>query len=167
MNCPNCGAQNEPEVRFCVECGTPLEGQPVTPPVEEEDQNDKTILSSMPLVAEEAKTVAVSQDDVLSAVDDEPDIEVVESLSDSSAASDASVSGESSGPSYGSVDAAPVGGEATPPKQRNYLLIAIIAFIVLCCCCGAAAIGFMAASGALEEIMYELGVMLPVAQFLV
>jgi hypothetical protein len=153
MNCPNCGAENEPEVRFCVECGTPLESQAVPLSIEDDDANDRTILSSMPLVAEEAKTVAVSSDDVLSAVG-EPDI-VVESFSDRPAV-------EESGPAYGSVDAAPLGGDVAPPKKRNYLLIAIVAFIVLCCCCGASAIGFMAASGALEEIMYELGVMLPV-----
>jgi hypothetical protein len=148
MNCPNCGAENEPEVRFCVECGTPLEGQPVPSIIEDDDDNDRTIMSSLPLVAEEAKTVAVSSDDVLSAVG-EPDI-VVESSSDR--------------PAYGSgsVDVIPPGGDVAPPKKRNYLLIAIVAFIVLCCCCGASAIGFMAASGALEEIMYELGVMLPV-----
>ncbi len=26
-DCPNCGAKNEAEARFCAECGTPLEGQ--------------------------------------------------------------------------------------------------------------------------------------------
>jgi len=143
MNCPNCGAENEPEVRFCVECGTPLEGQPVPPPIENDDDNDKTIMSSLPLVAEEAKTVAVSSDDILAAAG-EPDIEV-ESYSSTPAY-------EVSSPAYGSVDATPAGGDLAPPKKRNYLLIAIIAFIVLCCCCAVAGSAAYFVSGNLENI---------------
>jgi hypothetical protein len=78
MYCQNCGAENEAGARFCVECGTPLESEAVAspPPLVEEDA-DRTILTSAPRVAEEAKTVSVTQAEVTAAKSD-PDV-VVES----------------------------------------------------------------------------------------
>ena len=50
MNCPNCGAENSPNMRFCVECGASLKPQtpPSTPPElpDESVDDDQTILSS-------------------------------------------------------------------------------------------------------------------------
>ena len=78
MYCQNCGAENEAGARFCVECGTPLESEAVAspPPLVEEDA-DRTILTSAPRVAEEAKTVSVTQAEVVAAAADAPSAEVL------------------------------------------------------------------------------------------
>ncbi len=34
MHCPNCGTVNEGAVRFCANCGTPLAGPSVPPPIQ-------------------------------------------------------------------------------------------------------------------------------------
>ena len=56
MNCPNCGAANEPDARFCAECGAPLKG-----PAGEEDiiikpEQVRRVLCVMDAVRESAKT---------------------------------------------------------------------------------------------------------------
>ena len=126
MNCQNCGAENEAEARFCAECGAPLESQVgASQPLEEDD--DQTILSMPSQIAdEEAKTVAVTQEEVAKA---EAEVEAptpVEPEPDSPPPPD-SPAGDNGGDG--------VEGLFT---QRN-IIIAIVVLIVLCCCCSALA----------------------------
>jgi hypothetical protein len=147
MNCPNCGAENEAEARFCAECGTPLDAQPEvesTPP--EAAGEDQTILSSGPLVAEDAKTVSVTQDDVAVA-GAEPEVEVESPSSPE----------ESSPPA----EALPKGGSASSgpgwASQRNLIIIAVVVLVLLCCCCLTLGLLGTAFSDVFEDIMYEFG----------
>ncbi len=138
MNCQNCGAKNEAEASFCAECGAPLEGQVgVVQPLE--DGDDQTILS-MPsqLADEEAKTVAVTQEEVAEAeaaapVEPEPDLPP-----------------PPVSPAGGSGDGG--GGLFT---QRN-IIIAVVVLLVLCCCCFGLSVAVGSSSEVFEEIIREL-----------
>ena len=118
MNCPNCGAENEAEARFCAECGTPLEG-PANEVVAEDD--DRTIMSSVKQISEEAKTVSVSQADLADLNADIAQAEDAEFETETPAPP----SGESTGGSSQG------GGVFT---QRN-IIIAVVVLLILCCCC--------------------------------
>ncbi|MEW5959397.1 MAG: zinc ribbon domain-containing protein [Chloroflexota bacterium] len=139
MNCPNCGAINEADARFCTECGTPLEdqSQPVMPPPAE-DEADRTILSKGPLVIEDAKTVSVTQADVAAA---EVKIEVEKPSSP-----------ESKSPPPAKSDS----GQGLT-SSRNLIIIAIVGLVLLCCCCSILALVGAAGSGVIEDITNELG----------
>lgn len=143
MNCPNCGAENEVGARFCVECGAPLETQlnlPDRPPEADEDDSDRTIMSSMSRIAEEAKTMAVTQDQLAAA-----EAEAASSFSRPPEPEPipmpppAASSGSSGGGSQGFM------------TQRN-IIIAIIVLLVLCCCCSLIIGGAAASSGAFNDI---------------
>ena len=74
MNCPNCGAKNDADARFCAECGTPLDNAvlkaaKVEEAFEEADE-EKTIISAASDMAVEAKTLAVDQAEVVAAVEE-------------------------------------------------------------------------------------------------
>ncbi len=139
MNCQSCGAKNEAEASFCAECGAPLESQ-VGGAQPLEDDDDRTILSMPSQIAEEAKTVAVTQEEVAEAeaeaaapVEPEPDLPPPP---------DSPASGSGGGG----------GGLFT---QRN-IIIVVVVLIVLCCCCFALSVG-IGASGVFDEIQRELG----------
>ncbi|MBN1991787.1 MAG: zinc ribbon domain-containing protein [Anaerolineae bacterium] len=112
MNCPTCGAANEPEARFCAECGAPLESQ-TDRPVEDDD---RTILSTVSQISEEAKTVAVTQEDIAEL---EADLEQA---------------GEYKSEPPSPPPASPAGGGGSSNTQR-YIIIAVVVLLVLCCCC--------------------------------
>lgn len=147
MNCPNCGAENETGARFCAECGTPLDEQPEaeSTPVEEAGQ-DQTILSSGPLVAEDAESETGTRDDV--------------------AAPAAELEVEVESPPPAEPKLPPAG---TPPKgdsrssgqglsnQRNLIIIAVVVLVLLCCCCLTLGLLGAAFSDVFRDIMYEFG----------
>ncbi|MBN1220924.1 MAG: zinc ribbon domain-containing protein [Anaerolineae bacterium] len=118
MNCPTCGAKNEADARFCAECGTPLEGEVDQPP--EEEDSDRTILSTVSEISEEAKTVAVSQDDVANLAAEMEQAEDAEF--------------ETGAPSSPPIPPAGGDGNGKSDTQR-YIIIAVVALLVLCCCC--------------------------------
>ena len=121
MNCPTCGAENEADARFCAECGSPLEGRADQPLAEDDD---RTLLSTVSEISEEAKTVAVTQEDVANLAA-ELEAEKAEAESDSSVP-------PASPPAGGT------GGGEGLLNQRN-IIIAIVVLLVLCCCCCAIA----------------------------
>jgi hypothetical protein len=123
MNCPTCGAENEADARFCAECGSPLEGQADQSLAEDDD---RTILSTVSEISEEAKTVAVTQEDVANLAAELEAEEAEEVESDSSAPPPGPPTGGNGG-----------GGEGLM-NQRN-IIIAIVVLLVLCCCCCAIA----------------------------
>ncbi|MBE7552207.1 MAG: zinc ribbon domain-containing protein [Anaerolineales bacterium] len=149
MNCPNCGAENEVGARFCVECGAPLETQlnlPDRPPEADEDDSDRTIMSSMSRIAEEAKTMAVTQDqlaaaeaEAASSFDRPPEPEPIP------VPPSAAGSGSSGGGAQGFM------------TQRN-IIIAVIVILLLCCCCCALGVGASVGSDpdAFEDLIREL-----------
>jgi hypothetical protein len=137
MNCPTCGAENEADARFCAECGTPLEGQADQALAEDDD---RTIMSSVSEISEEAKTVAVTQEDV---ADLAAELETEQ----------AEAEPESPPPPH----VPPAGGSGSGSEglmsQRN-IIIAIVVLLVLCCCCCAIATIVSVLSN--EDIMREL-----------
>lgn len=155
MNCPNCGAENEASARFCVECGAPLETQvnlPSQPPEMDDMDDDRTIMSSFGRLAEEAKTVAVTQEqlaaaeaEVSSAFERGPEPEVIPPTP-------RPISGSGgSGGDGGSFGGGNSGGQNW--MSRRNVIIAIVVLVVLCCCCsGLAGIG-AALSGELDGLL--------------
>lgn len=137
MNCPTCGAENEADARFCAECGTPLEAQADQALAEDDD---RTIMSSVSEISEEAKTVAVTQEDVANLADEMEKTEEAEVESDFSAPPPSPPTGGDGGGSEGFLN------------QRNIIII-IVVLLVLCCCCCAITIIVSLASN--PDIMNE------------
>jgi hypothetical protein len=150
MNCPNCGAKNEAEARFCAECGTPLESQ-VDEVVAEDD--DRTIMSSVKQISEEAKTVSVSQADLADLSADMAQAEDAEFETETPAPPSGGATGSGGGSSQG-------GGLFT---QRN-IIIAVVVLLILCCCCA-----LLAGIGAwlYQTNQTNLSFVLPVLQSLI
>ncbi len=141
MNCPTCGAPNDVDARFCAECGTPLESQEPAPasrpPALPAYDNDATIYSAPRDFAAEAKTVAVSQSDV------------VDRLKSEAPPAPASPEPPAAPPA---VEPPPAefwppasAGTTTPPaaaatgnsKKKMWLMIGVgvVVLAIACCCC--------------------------------
>lgn len=163
MHCQNCGAENDPDARFCAECGAPLESQISTQPMDlDDDENDHTILS-MPAPTLESAVDTAADDDGDGGDDDDNNIDddATEVVTDpepeppsepepvvTTPPSDVPTGAQSSG-----------GGLFT---QRN-IIIAIIVLVVLCCCCFVFSIGLgrLISSDTFEEIQRQLSMGFP------
>ena len=133
MNCPTCGAENEGDARFCAECGAPLEGQVDQAVAEDED---RTILSTVSEISEEAKTVAVTQEDVAD-------------LAAEMEAEEAEFEPEPSSPPPGP-PAGGNGGDGEGIMNQRNIIIAVVVLLVLCCCCCAIAVIAGVSSGEID-----------------
>lgn len=127
MICPNCGAENEVGARFCVECGAPLEDQiilPDRPPEADDDDDDRTIMSSASYIAEQAKTMAVTQDQLAAAEAE------AASVFDSEPPKPDRIPTPPAGTGSGSQ-----GGGQGLMTQRNIIIAVVVILVLLCCCC--------------------------------
>ena len=125
MICPNCGAENEAGARFCVECGAPLEEQvilPTLPPEADDDEDDRTIMSSASRIAEQAKTMAVTQDQLAAA-----EAEAASSFEREPPRPDPI-------PPVGSGSGGSGSGQGLM-TTRNIIIVVVIILVLLCCCC--------------------------------
>lgn len=125
MVCPKCGADNEAGARFCVECGAPLDTSVDLPSPEMPDEDDRTILSSLSRLAEEAKTVSVTQDQLAEA---------------EAAAANTPFRPEPPPPPpmNASVGSSESQGWMT---RRNMIIIGVVIVVLLLCCCCSVIIG--------------------------
>ena len=139
MNCPTCGAENEVDARFCAECGAPIEVSADQPLTEDDDQ---TIFSSVSEISEEAKTVAVTQEDVANLAAEMEQAEEAEFETETPPAPPSSP---------------PIGDSVESGNNRQrYIIIAVVVLLVLCCCCCALA-GILGGISN-EDIMRELNI---------
>ena len=138
MICPKCGADNEAGARFCVECGAPLDTSVDLPSPEIPDQDDRTILSSLSRLAEEAKTVSVTQDQLAEA--------------EAAAASTPFRPEPPPPPPPMSASAGSSEGQGWMTRRNMIIMGVVIVALLLCCCCSVIIGGIMAD----PEIMKEL-----------
>lgn len=153
MHCQNCGAENDPDARFCTECNAPLESQISTQPLNDDDaDNDQTILSVPAPNLESAAETAADEGDG----DDGDATEVVTDPEPDPSSEDLPPEPEpvETTPPPAVPTGTPVNGDSLF-NQRN-IIIAVIVLIVLCCCCFALSVGAGIVSGTFEEIQREL-----------
>ena len=159
MNCPNCGAANDEEARFCAECGTPLEDQ-----IDDEaamageliidEESDRTIPAFNRQVPERARTVMMTQDDMAVAVETASTIGV-----QAAAMSEEDFEPEFSEAPPGDVYPGGEAGAGGGNQQRTLIIIGVVAALLLCCCCFCAiSIGSVLGSDPelIEDIIREL-----------
>lgn len=181
MNCPNCGAANEPDARFCAECGAPLTSQ-----IDEDviiidhppqDDADRTILSSRRDLAAEETVIVDEAGEIIAEAEEvgEPeDVEEVPPTYEPAYIPREPEPVREVPPAYESVYTPPEPEPAPPPpppsgpltgdegpgggfwSQRNIIIIVVILLVLLCCCCTALAIGSFIGSGGMDEMMRNL-----------
>lgn len=168
MNCTNCGAANEPDARFCAECGAPLKSPAgeediiiVEPPPED---LDRTILSSRAeLEIEEATPITETEETFVAEVEEFPRAPEVPPAYEAGYGSSPEPADYEAG--YGREPEfepgppppeSPAGGGNDPGfwTQRNIIIVAVVIILLLCCCCAALVIGGALGSGLLGELYY-------------
>lgn len=150
MNCPNCGAENDAEARFCAECGTPLDDVVVeTAKVEQvfdDTSEDMTILSTPSEAAAEAKTLAVDQAKVVAGVEEGDEKDDAETGGDDDLPSEPEASPPPSTPlpsagggdqNSGGMDLGAGGDSDSGSSNRTLIIVGVIILVLLllCCCC--------------------------------
>lgn len=158
MNCPNCGAANDADARFCAECGTPLENQDneatiVGHSLKDIDDDAPVLASPDQIAAEDEKTVTVDQATLNNAqADQSPSPPQPEAA----APSPPPVTPASGGMDQGGTSV--VGDTGGDSKRTMWIIVAIIVVVILCCCCFSIGIGGAIGSdpGVIEDIIDEL-----------
>jgi hypothetical protein len=171
MHCQNCGAENDPDARFCAECGAPLESQISTQPMDlDEDDNDHTIVSVPAPSLESAESAAdttttttttttvddASDDDDS---DDNVDDDATEVVTDPEPEPPTEPEPVVTTPPADTPTGAQSNGDGLFTKRN--IIIAIIVLVVLCCCCFALSVGAGIISGTFEDIQRELSINAP------
>ncbi len=165
MNCPNCGANNDADARFCAECGAPLENPDLEATIAGQflldDEGDaKTIPAGPDEIDAEAKTVAVDQAQLSAAIAEDDGVSTSEPetapppvggvpVADAGD-SDSGGGVKSGGGSAGGVFAA--GGNDDGGRKRMMIIAGVVVILLLCCCCCALIAGIASS----EDIQREL-----------
>jgi hypothetical protein len=145
MNCPNCGAENDADARFCAECGAPLDHSEAEAPVTGSSfdmpaDSDATIMSTREELAAQERTLRVDQAQLAAAMEDNaysPSEPVVPPPP---------------------VDIPPRQGNNGGPDNRNrtiWIIVGVIIVLMLCCCCASIIAGGIFA----EDIERMLGML--------
>lgn len=172
MNCPNCGAKNDADARFCAECGTPLDNAVLeAAKVEgfEEADEEQTIISTADEIAVEAKTLTVDQAEVMAAVEEVDNTEEADDEGSTSEPESSSPPLESAPAGAGGDDQNGGGmdgedGSGESGSNRTLIIVGVIVVVVLllCCCCSVLVGGVVGSDpGAVEDLIEEIS-MLPV-----
>jgi len=169
MNCPNCGADNDAEARFCAECGTPLDNVVVeTAKVEQvfnEADEEMTIISASGELAAEAKTLTVDQAEVVATEEDADKVEEVdddglEDVPEPSPPPSTPSPADSGGNDEdgGGMDLGG-GDDDGSGNNRTLIIVGIVVLLVLllCCCCSVL-VGVAVGSdpNVIEDLMREI-----------
>lgn len=163
INCPECGAENQPEASFCAECGAELTVQPaaadVLPPVEPGLSNDDATILSSRRELEEALAKARSESAPPAVL--EPDFSDL--FAPSSPPEPESMPGRV--PPAAAPEAEPISEMPPPPlvepKKSNRLftvLAAVLAAILSCpCICGViVTVAYISDSEGFEDLVRGL-----------
>jgi len=159
VNCPNCGAENDAEARFCAECGAPLENQDIEATVIGQNlrdivDSDQTIMAGpAEIEAEEAATVAVDQAALAAAVAEERDSSAPEPETPPASPSGPSSIPAGTGSGGGDGGFGPGSGDQ---NRKMWIIIGVVVLVLLLCCCCALIIGALAGSGDFEKIIKDL-----------
>ncbi len=176
MNCPNCGAKNDADARFCEECGAPLENQDIEATMVGQNlsdvaDSDQTIMPSPEeLAAEEAKTVTVDYAKLVEAAaaesnDPAPSPPPVPEAAPPPPPPDPSPPSSGDGDSGSIAGGGDAGGDGETPaaagggqSRKMWILIGVVVLVLLCiCCCCSVPIGScMADPNSCEDIIREL-----------
>jgi hypothetical protein len=145
MNCPNCGAENDAEARFCAECGTPLE--PQNTKATDEDQPfvdaEVTMMSSRSEIAAQLKTMTVDQAQMAAAAEE------------SGTGSPAEPEPIPPPPPIRPPSQPSTSGSGGQNRKMLYIIIGVIVVLILCCCCSSILFGIVFAED-IQDALDEL-----------
>lgn len=154
MNCPNCGAENDADARFCAECGTPLDQQDADETIAGRNvdlaDNDMTMISTRPDLGAQEKTMRVDQEQLAAAAEAGPAVPPSEPEIPPPPAGDvmSDVPRES-----GSSQPGNLGGIRS--NRNLFIALGVVLILMLCCCCASIFIGITFAED-IERLMGQL-----------